>query len=446
VELVRDRRALTRSVAISVAVLAAVTSLVPGAAAQDRTGIERRTGHGPVPVAGAPPSLPPGVVLDDGLSSDDAVAVALWNNAAFHADLATLGLARADLVEAGLLRNPILSLLLPLGPKQLEATLTFPLEVFWQRPRRVAAAKAELDRVAMSLEQNALNLVRDARLAHAEVAFSEERGRLAKENTHLRRQILELVEKRFTAGEIAELEAIAARADVQIAERAELASSAETAVLRERLAFVTGLPPGHPALAVVEPVAEPPAPAPLDALEHDALAARPDLRAAELAIEAAQKRAKWERSRIMTLAGILDINGKGSKGFEAGPGVSAEIPVFNRNQGGKRRADAEVDRAARQFLATRERIFFEVREAYAQLSTARDGLEAVRTRVVPPLQEAVRVAELAYRDGAESYLFVLEASRRLAETRAGELQALVEIRRAEIQLERAVGRTYDAKR
>ena len=64
-----------------------------------------------------------------------------------------MGFARADLLEAGLLLNPVLSLLFPVGPKQLEATLKWPIDVLWQRPRRVASARFAADRVAAGLEQ-----------------------------------------------------------------------------------------------------------------------------------------------------------------------------------------------------------------------------------------------------------------------------------------------------
>src|ERR1700754_2155795 len=148
---------------------------------QTQTGqdIEQHTHHRALqsPEA-AQARIPPGVALSDGLSEDEAVAIALWNNAVFHNDLAALGIARADLIEAGLLRNPLLSLLLPLTMSQLEATITFPAEVFFQRPRRVAAAKAELERVAQSLEQNALNLVRDVRVAYSDLLLARNRARV----------------------------------------------------------------------------------------------------------------------------------------------------------------------------------------------------------------------------------------------------------------------------
>lgn len=428
-------------VGFTIAFLAVAAGLLaPRAHAQQTTDLERRTGHGAVPAADASPVLPPGVTIADGVTDDEAVAVALWNNAAFHADLTALGIARADLVEAGLLKNPIMSLLFPIGPKQFEATVTLPLEVFVQRPRRVAAAAAELERVATSLEQNALNLVRDVRIAHVDALFAEDRVQLAAATLDLRRQILALVDARFRAGEVAELEVIAARGDLEAANEQFARRSGELVTARERMLFLAGLPRAGATFAYVAPAAEPAAPATVDDLVRSALASRPDLRAAELGIEAAAKRAKWERSKIAMLSGILDINGSGKNGFEAGPGIQAELPIFHRNKGGIRRSDAEVERAARQFLATRERILADVREAHAQLAAARTSLDAWRTSVIPNAEEVVGIAERAYRDGEESYLFVLEASRKLVDARAGEVQALAELRRAEAQLQRSIGR------
>jgi cobalt-zinc-cadmium efflux system outer membrane protein len=74
-------------------------------------------------------NFPEGVSLDDGLSQDEAVAVALWNNAQFQADLAALGFARADLIEADMLANPVFSILFPIGPKLLETKLNLPIDV-----------------------------------------------------------------------------------------------------------------------------------------------------------------------------------------------------------------------------------------------------------------------------------------------------------------------------
>ena len=81
-------------------------------------------------------NLPEGVSLNDGLSQDEAVALALWNNAQFQADLAALGFARAELLEANMLSNPVFSVLFPVSPKLLETALDIPIDTLWQRPHR----------------------------------------------------------------------------------------------------------------------------------------------------------------------------------------------------------------------------------------------------------------------------------------------------------------------
>ena len=54
--------------AVAVALLVALTCVPTRAPAQDRTDLERRTGHGQVPAPGSPPTIPPGVALADGLN------------------------------------------------------------------------------------------------------------------------------------------------------------------------------------------------------------------------------------------------------------------------------------------------------------------------------------------------------------------------------------------
>jgi cobalt-zinc-cadmium efflux system outer membrane protein len=126
--------------------------------------IEKQAGYRTREVL-AEPGLPSGVSLDDGLTEDEAVAIALWNNPGFQERVADLGIARADLVQAGLLRNPVFTLLLPWGPKQLEATAKFPIEAIWQRPQRVAAARVATEAVAERLVATGLTLVAHSRLA-----------------------------------------------------------------------------------------------------------------------------------------------------------------------------------------------------------------------------------------------------------------------------------------
>ena len=138
----------------------ATSGQVPDRSSID-SAIRTRTNAG-IRVEGTEP-MPPNVAIDDGLTSEEAVAIALWNSPSFQATLADLGIARADVVEAGLLRNPVLSLLFPVGQKQLEWTLQFPIDAIWQRPKRVAAAQLNAQAVGERLVWDGL----DARGADA---------------------------------------------------------------------------------------------------------------------------------------------------------------------------------------------------------------------------------------------------------------------------------------
>lgn len=436
------------------------TARAQQAKAPPATELEQRTNHGPAPRGTAHFTLPPGVALADGMSEDEAVACALWNNAQLHADLAVLGLARADLLEAGLLRNPILQIVLPIGPyRQFESLLNFPFEVFWQRRKRVAAANEELQRIAVSLEQNALNLMRDVRLAYTDWLLAQARARLATEALEVRSQTVRLTNVRLRAGDVSEIEATAARLDESLATEQAGRLPREVKAARDRLRLLIGMnePPEFTFAEAPSPfasanvvtvanteAASSPA-ASLDELLNAAFAARPDLRAAELAIESATKRAQWEHSRIVTLAGLLNIKQGEGLGFSPRPGLLAELPIFNRNQGGLARADAEVARAAWQFLATRQRIAGEVQEAFNQLEQARMTLAYWRTQTMPLATENARLAERAFTKGDQSYLFVLDAARRVVEVRQREVELQADAQRAKAQLERSLGRKFDAK-
>lgn len=422
------------------------------------TPLEKQTGHTSAPTVGqARFMLPDGVKLEDGVTEDEAVAIALWNNAALHADLALLGLARADLIDAGLLRNPILQLVLPLGPyRQLESALTFPFEVFWQRKKRVAAATGEVQRVAQGLEQNALHLARDVRLAWADWWVAHERARLASEAVVVRQQIVKLTNVRLRVGDISEIETMAARVDESLALEQAARFKRETITARDRLRQLLGASESSHEFQLPSDTT-PAANAPLalkvrdgvqvkfDDLLQAAFESRPDLRSAELGIEAAAKRAKWEHSRIVTLAGLLNIKQGEGVSFAPRPGFVAELPVFNRNQGGIARADAEVERAAWQYLSVRQRIAAEVQEAFNQMNQVRQTLAYWQNEIIPQAEETTRLSNRSYTRGDQSYLFVLDATRRLVDVRLREVDLHLDVRRAIIQLDRSLGRKFDAK-
>ena len=412
--------------------------------APDRSTVDaaiRSRGLSGIRVEGTAP-LPPDTSIDDGLTSQEAVAIALWNSPSFQATLANLGIARADLVEAGLLRNPIFSLLFPWGPKQLEWTLQFPFEALWQRPRRVAAAQLNAQAVGERLVWDALTLVAQTRAAHAEALIADRRLQLTIEITDLVQRLTGITEARLRAGDISELEARSARTDAARVQVVRRAVEHDRNLARLTLAAIIGLDLVGEQLRPVPSEGVDPAACGTDAARlEDALASRPDVRAAEIGIEAAAQRARWERSRVVTLFGILDANGGGAEGFESGPGVGFEVPLFSRNQGGIGRADAEVERASRQYAAVRAQVVSDVRSAAVRAQQAEQAISAWRSEIVPSLEVEQRQAESAYQAGEIPLFMLLDVSRRLVDGRMRLLDAEADLQRATIALERSIGRS-----
>ena len=386
-------------------------------------------------------SLPPDVNPTDGLTQEEAVAIALWNSPSFQATLVDLGIARADLVEAGLLRNPIFSLLFPLGPKQLEFTLQYPFDALIQRPKRVAAAQLNARAIGERLVWDALSLVAQVRTAHADAITSDRRLALAAQNAEVTGRLADITDARFRAGDISDLEARAPRIDARRTDVVRRAVQHDRDLARLTLAALLGLDrvPEQLQPSVSRAYDAPPCPVDERRLQ-EALASRPDVRAAELTIEAATARARWERSRVLALIGVLDANGRGTEGFEMGPGVNVDIPIFNRNQGGSARATVEIERASRLYAAARAQVIADVRSAGVRVSQAQLALEAWTDQIVPSLETEQRQAESAYTAGEVALLNVLDVSRRLVDGRMRQLDAQADLFRARIALERAIGR------
>jgi outer membrane protein, heavy metal efflux system len=172
----------------------------------------------------------------------------------------------------------------------------------------------------------------------------------------------------------------------------------------------------------------------------NALASRPDVRAAEIAIEAAGARVGLERSRIVTLTALLDANGEGTEGFELGPGVGIDLPL-NGNAGPRARAAAGLVQASRRYLAMQSTVRAELRTGISRLTRAREVLRVWDEDIVESLQTERQQAEKAYQAGETPLYAVLDTSRRLVTARRSRLDARVELLAAAIALDRAIGRS-----
>ena len=389
--------------------------------------------------------IPPGIDTATGLTEENAAAIALWNNAAFQATLADLGVARGDLIQAGLLANPQLNLLFPpLGSKQLEWTIFAPLEPLVLRKYRVEVADRDFQRVCEDLVQNGLNVVRDARIGLIDLQLAEDRRRLAVENVAVVERLVELAGLRVDAGGSGELELVSARLEAG-QRRAELAGLEQAVRIAEtRLRLILGLAAVDlPLRAVASPRVNARA-MELDEVVTTAIRDRPDVRAARIAVQAAERRLELNRRSFLRVDGVLDGNNGGAGPNNMGPGLRFEVPIFNRNEGLVIRSQWTVDQARHNYHAVHDRALTEVRVALGSFAQAGGSLGILRRDVLPELQRVQQLAETAWADGGDSYVVVLQTTSQVLTARQREQELQADLRRAAAELSRSAGRRIDA--
>jgi len=173
---------------------------------------------------------------------------------------------------------------------------------------------------------------------------------------------------------------------------------------------------------------------------------RPDVRGAEQNLVAANAQIGAARALFfpqISLTGFLGSQSRSLTDMFTGParveniGPAALLPIFH---GGLRSGVQLTEAQKREMLVTYQKTIYgalrEVSDALAARDRTRDQ-RAEEEKLVAALSESVRLSDLRYRGGLDSYLQVLDAERNLfggqltlAELRLLELQSLVQLYRA----------------
>ncbi|MCJ8164368.1 TolC family protein [Pontibacter sp. E15-1] len=382
--------------------------------------------------------LPEGVNLQDGLTQQEAVSIALFNNAQFQADLLSISIAQADLIEAGQLPNPLLNVIFPTGTDVLKGTLNFSLDVLWQRPLRVKASRLETERTAENLVALGLRLIRDVKLAYVAYTYAQQRAGVGAESSRLRSEMASITRKRYNAGDLSQMEASIATADSLRALDDQLQFVMEESLQGARLYNLMGIDSAGNALKLA-PI---PPPAPLipqlDTLMPLALASRPELRVAALAIEAKAKLIGWEKAKVLNFVGILNARREHEGGLALGPGFQLPVPVFNLNRGRIMRARAEMEQAAYSYVVAKQQVQLEVQEALARYQAARQTAALWQQNQAPVLATAGQ-ARKAFEAGEVSYFFYLQTVLQVTDVQLRIVDATAALNRAAVQLNYAIG-------
>lgn len=170
-----------------------------------------------------------------------------------------------------------------------------------------------------------------------------------------------------------------------------------------------------------------------------ALAQRPDVRAAQAAAREAERRRAAEARGSFADVGVT-AGYKGTGGYAAGVvGLFVTPPILNANGGNRERATGEWLLADAERRALEIRVRGEVQAAYDAVR-AMDAM-AIRADATSAQRadELAAAAEAAYREGHATLTETLEALRAVTDVRAAALQATADRHLIRLELRRAMG-------
>jgi cobalt-zinc-cadmium efflux system outer membrane protein len=372
-------------------------------------------------------------LLKDKLTADEAVQVALLNNRELQAVYSDLGVAQADLVQAGLLNNPIFDAAIKFpvshgGPPDLElsAVMNF-LDIFYvPLRRRVAAARFEEAKTRVT--GSVLDFAARVRMAFYLYQANEQMLELRQTIVQALDASLEVARRLYDAGNITDLDFARERALLETGKLALRSAEVEVRQSREQLNILMGVwGKGSEWHAAGRLPDIPEQALQTDDIERIALARSVDLLNARQRILLMGEQLGFNRWTALVPelhAGPLGEREEGA--WSVGPVVEFPIPLFDQGQARIARSVAELRRSQQQYYGLAVRIRSTVRAIQDRLEGVRDRALYYRDIMLPLRERIVNEAQLHYNAMQLGPFQLLRAKEQQIETAVAYIETLRE--------------------
>jgi outer membrane protein, heavy metal efflux system len=382
------------------------------------------------------------VLLHKKLTADDALQIAMLNNRDLQAVYTELGVAQADLVQAGLFRNPILdaAVLFPLSGVrpdiQLSVVVSF-LDALYV-PLRKRVATAQFEEAKLRVTGAVLDFAVQVRTAFYEHQANEQMLELRRSIVQALTASFEVRRRLHEAGNITDLDLARDRV---MAEGSKLAlRSAEVAARqsREQLNSLMGAWGEDTKWEIDGRLPEiPTQPLQVNGIERTALARSIDLSNARQRIIAAGQQLGYDRATALIPA--MDFGAAAERepeeGWRVGPVLSVPIPLFDQGQARVGRAVSELRRAQQEYYGVAVRIRATARAVEGRMRGAQDRALYYRDILLPLQERIVNEAQLQYNAMQIGIVQLLRDREQQIETGVAYVEALREYWLARADLE-----------
>jgi NodT family efflux transporter outer membrane factor (OMF) lipoprotein len=323
---------------------------------------------------------------------------------------------------------------------------SYEVDLWGRNAAGVRGAQAALRATAFDRDAARLTLLAGVATAYFEVLSLRGRLGVSRDNLGISERVLGVVEARARNGAVSPLDVARQQAAV-LSQRAGLLSleQQERQTLAALAVLVGRLPEGFEIQATALDLLAVPSISP--GLPAELLVRRPDLASAEASLAAANADLSAARAALLPsiqLTGSAGVASGALLAFLGGPSTGVALaasvlqPIFD---GGRLKSQVGIAESRERELVESYRkailaAFADVESALAASSRLAQR-EALQVQVQERAREALRLAEVRYREGADDLLSVLDAQRtlfdaqdQLALTRLDRLEASVALFRA----------------
>jgi cobalt-zinc-cadmium efflux system outer membrane protein len=388
------------------------------------------------------------------ISLDQAIDLALVHNHSLKASRTLILQNQAQEITANLRPNPTFgadSQFVPFFSPQdfsgtnLDQTEQFDIGISYlferghKRQRRLQAAR---DQTAVTRAQTTdaeRTLAFNVGQQFVSVLLAESTLQFALEDLRSFQQTVDISEAQLKAGSLSEgdylkikLQLLQFQTDVS---SARLAQVQALVGLREFLGY-DAVPANFD---VMGDLAYQPLQINLEDLQMKGLRERPDYRAAELGITAAQSQILLAKANAK-----VDVNGTYDFTHVSGENTASlfanfELPIFNRNQGEIARTNYALLQAKELEQSASDTVLSDVANAYEAVRSNDEVVQLYTSGYRKQAQDSLDISEYAYKRGAASLLDFLDAERSHRAVELAYRQALASYMTALEQLKEAVG-------
>jgi cobalt-zinc-cadmium efflux system outer membrane protein len=388
------------------------------------------------------------------VSLDDAIQMAQQHNHNLLAARTTIQQNEAEETTANLRPNPVILSdwqFLPIfQPSQFSADyldnvaqfdlgISYLFERGKKRQHRLQAARDLTAQTRSLVADNERSLAFSVATGFINVELAESTLELAMQDLKSFQNTVDIGEARYHAGDIGEgdllkikLQMLQFQTDVSAAQLARVQGLSD---LRQLLGYESIAPDYDVAGAFdYQPVH-----GNVDDFQARALQNRPDLRAAQQGVAAANS-----QHALQQAIGKRDITGEINYthlGYLNDVSLfgQMQLPIFDRNQGEIARTGFAITQAQEQQRFANGQVLTDVRDAYENLRTNDQIVGLYRSGYLDQAQESRDISEYAYRHGAASLLDFLDAERSYRAAQLAYRQALASYLLGLEQLREAVG-------